>query len=61
VRACPIAAAFGRAEQAYREVLRDVRLSDIVASVGADSTAAHLQAVLRWFEGNVTALPQQRR
>jgi len=61
VRACPIAAAFGRAEQAYREMLREIRLSDVLASVGADSTADHLQAVLSWFEGNVTSLPQQRR
>jgi Rrf2 family protein len=59
VEACPIAAAFARAERAYRETLCEIRLSDIVASVGADSTAAHLQAVLRWFEGNVTALPQR--
>jgi Rrf2 family protein len=61
VRACPIAAAFGRAEQAYRDILRAIPLSDIVASVGADSSAQHMQAVLGWFEGNVTSLPPSRR
>jgi Rrf2 family protein len=57
LKACPIAAAFGRAEEAYREMLDGVSVSDVVASVGADSTAGHLRAVLRWFEGNVTSLP----
>lgn len=57
-KACPLAAAFRRAEQAYREILDRVRLSDIVASVEADSTVDHLQAVLRWLEGNVTSLPR---
>jgi Rrf2 family protein len=60
VKACQIAAAFARAEEAYRDALRAISLADIVASVGMDSSAAHLQGVLRWLEGHVTALPQAR-
>jgi Rrf2 family protein len=57
LKACPIAAAFGRAEEAYREVLDAISVSDVVASVSADSTADHLRAVLRWLDGNATSLP----
>lgn len=60
VRACPIAAAFARAEEAYRDALRDISLADIMASVAKDSSAAHLQGVLAWLGRSVTALPRLR-
>jgi Rrf2 family protein len=57
VSACPIAAAFGAAEVAYRAALASVRLSDILAHVGAGGDAAHMMDIMRWYEGHVTELP----
>jgi Rrf2 family protein len=54
---CAIAAAFTRAEQAYREILSATRLSDVMADVVDHASANHIGDVISWYERNVTALP----
>lgn len=56
---CAIAAAFGRAETAYRDLLRDIRLSDILSEVTGEGNAQHMLDMLRWYEANVTMLPEK--
>lgn len=60
VTACPIAAAFGAADTAYRNTLKSVSLSDMVASVSTNGTEAHLLDIMRWYEGHMTELPTVR-
>ncbi len=55
--ACPIAAAFAQAEQAYRSALVGISLADILTQVGTNATPAHLAQVMGWIGGNMTALP----
>ena len=57
---CAIAAAFGRAENAYRDLLREIRLSDILADVTGAGDAQHMLDMLRWYEANVTVLPEKK-
>jgi Rrf2 family protein len=57
---CAIAAAFARAENAYRELLREIRLSDILADVTGEGNAQHMLDMLRWYEANVTILPEKK-
>lgn len=54
---CAIAAAFAAAEQAYRDLLRATRLTDVMASVVDHASPAHVADVVAWYERNVTALP----
>jgi DNA-binding IscR family transcriptional regulator len=57
---CAIAAAFGRAENAYRDLLREIRLSDILSDVTGEGNAQHMLDMLRWYEANVTVLPEKK-
>jgi Rrf2 family protein len=57
---CAIAAAFGRAENAYRDLLQEIRLSDILVNVTGEGNARHMLDMLRWYEANVTVLPDQK-
>ncbi len=57
VRACPIAAAFAGAEQAWRTALKSVSLAEILKSVARDSAADHLSAVAAWYGSAITRLP----
>ena len=57
---CAIAAAFGRAEIAYRDLLRAIRLSDILSDVTGEGNAQHMLDMLRWYEANVTVLPEKK-
>lgn len=56
--ACPIAAAFGRAEAAYREILRETRLVHIMAEVSQSGSANHMRDIMNWYQANVTTLPE---
>lgn len=58
VRACPIAAAFAAAEQAWRGALKAVSLADLLERVAADSGAERLSALGSWYVGAVTRLPE---
>jgi Rrf2 family protein len=56
---CAIAAAFGRAEQSYRQQLRDVRLSDIMKDVSGHASPAHMTDIFNWYQDNVKMLPER--
>jgi Rrf2 family protein len=60
-RPCHIAAAFTRAEAAWRDALEAITIASLVAEVGADASAGHLGEIMQWFGANVTALPQAQR
>jgi len=51
---CVIAAAFQRAEAGYRQALAAVPLTDLVAGVARDATAARKQRINEWIEQNAT-------
>ncbi len=55
-RPCPIAAAFRKAESVYRDALSAVSLTDIVAGVTEEATAARKQRIGAWI-GEHAALP----
>jgi Rrf2 family protein len=55
---CAIAAAFARAETAYREILRGTRLTDLMADVSGHATAQHMADIMGWYQVNVTILPE---
>jgi Rrf2 family protein len=57
-QACPIAAAFARAELAYRDALRAISLTDIVADVSTTGDSHHLNQILGWYARSVTDLPE---
>lgn len=57
IKACPIAAAFAKAEQSYRSALREVSLADILAATASAVSSDHIGKVLDWFGSNVTTLP----
>jgi Rrf2 family protein len=57
---CAIAATFASAEAAYRQILRDTKLTSILAEVGGHGSAQHLGDIMRWYEGNVTTLPEAK-
>ena len=48
--ACPIAAAFAKAEATYRDALRAVPLSQIIAEVVATQSQQHLLDVAAWLD-----------
>lgn len=58
VRACPIAAAFAGAEQAWRAALKAVSLAEILKSVAEDSGSERLSALGAWYGSAVTRLPE---
>ena len=60
VRACPIAAAFAGAEQAWRAALKAVSLADIVRAVAQDGSGARLAALAGWYGGAITQLPDKQ-
>jgi Rrf2 family protein len=60
-RPCHIAAAFARAEAAWRDALEAITIASLVAEVGSDASAGHLGEIMQWFGANVTALPQAQR
>ncbi len=47
---CPIAAAFQRAEAGYRQALDAVPLTDVIADVAKDATAARKRRIGEWIE-----------
>lgn len=47
---CVIAASFRRAEEAYREALSDVPLTDVIAGVAQDATSARKQRIRQWVD-----------
>ncbi|MEM8984278.1 MAG: Rrf2 family transcriptional regulator [Pseudomonadota bacterium] len=47
---CPIAAAFHRAEAGYRQALRAVRLTDVVAGVAEEAAPARKRQIVEWLE-----------
>lgn len=57
LRPCHIAAAFARAEQAWRESLGAVTIADIAGEVGRDSSPAHISEALAWIGPRLTELP----
>lgn len=57
LKACPIAAAFAKAEQNYRAALREVSLADILMTTASAVSPDHLGKVLGWFNENATTLP----
>jgi Rrf2 family protein len=57
---CAIAAAFARAEAAYRELLRSTSLVDLMADVSGHASAQHLADIVGWYQDNVTVLPGQK-
>ncbi len=57
-RACPIAAAFATAEQAYRDALNAISLLEIVENVGTISDQHHLDNIMGWYARNITDLPK---
>lgn len=54
---CGIAAAFARAEMAWREVLQGVSVAELLVSAGAATNPARLEGVFSWMRANVTRLP----
>lgn len=54
---CAIAAAFARAETAYRDLLRSTSLVDLMADVSGHASAQHLADIVVWYQDNVTVLP----
>ena len=57
VKACPIAAAFTKAEQTYRATLRGVSLADILVLTASAVTPDHLGKISGWLSENTTTLP----
>ena len=55
---CAIAAAFAKAEQAFREILRATKLSSILADVSGHADIQHMTDMMAWYDGNVTELPK---
>ena len=53
---CHIAAAFYRAEENYRQTLRDVSLTQLVAGGAKEATEARKQSVSAWLARNATRL-----
>ena len=54
---CAIAAAFARAETAYRDLLCSISLVDLMADVSGHASAQHLADIVGWYQDNVTVLP----
>jgi len=54
--ACPIAAAFAGAEQAWRQALQAITVADLLVQVGATSPPPHLAAVMGWIGANMTTV-----
>jgi Rrf2 family protein len=57
LQACPIAAAFANAEQAYRAALRRVSLADILIATADTASPGRIVTVVGWLGQNLTALP----
>jgi Rrf2 family protein len=54
---CAIAAAFQKAETAYREVLRTISLVDVMTAIGGHASSKHLNDIYEWFQTNTTIMP----
>ena len=54
---CAIAAAFARAEAAYRDALRGIKLSAIVSDVAGHADAKHIGDIMAWYQAHVTEMP----
>jgi Rrf2 family protein len=54
---CAIAAAFARAENAYRDALSQTRLTDIMGDVPGHSSPQHMADIMTWYQRHVTLLP----
>ncbi len=57
-QACPVAAAFRQAETAYRDALKAISISDLVANVATTSDQHHLVQIMHWYVNNITDLPE---
>lgn len=57
LKACPIAAAFAKAEQSYRAALREVSLGDILTATASAVLPDHMGKIFGWFSENTTTLP----
>ncbi len=55
---CAIAATFAKAETAYREILRNTRLADLMVDVSGHATVHHMADIMNWYQANVTILPE---
>ncbi len=51
-KACPIAAAFQRAESGYRDALDAVRLTDIIAGVTKEANSTRKKRIREWIARN---------
>lgn len=56
-KACPIASAFVRAEDAWREVLDRTTIASLVAEVASGTPGEHIADVVAWLQANAIALP----
>ena len=57
LKACPIAAAFAKAERAFQDALASVSLSEILVLTGEQSTPEHMGEIMGWYGPNITILP----
>jgi Rrf2 family protein len=57
VKACPIAAAFAKAEQNYRAALREVSVADILAKTASSVSVDHMRSIFDWYNKNTNSLP----
>ena len=55
-KACPIAAGFAQAEQAYRDVLKSIDLVQLLAMIGEGGPRDNTSKMMTWYGENVTQL-----